>query len=203
MTLRIRTPIEAIKPRYEFRVWADALTHAEEKVRRLAQPKTTESRESYLISKATDKCNAKTCAELDINVLVAVDRGLEQWKPILKAGFPLERSVIANQAFPSMELPAPAWPNPAYELDAFLNAMAHVDGIAIAQVRTKTRHQFRIGDCAAEYAKITINDVPRDRVAVESVDSDAVLNLVRELGITEANTSYIREIKRVLGWDLQ
>lgn len=110
--------------------------------------------------------------------------------------------MIANQVFPSLELPAPALPNPAYELGAFLNAMAHVDGIAIAQVR-KTRHQFRIGDCAAEYAKITINNVPRDTVAVESVDSDTVLNLVQELGITEANTSYIREIKRVLGWALQ
>lgn len=71
--------MEAIKPRYEFRVWADALTHAEEKLRRLAQPKTTESQETYLISKATDKCNAKIRAALmDIKVLVAVDRGLEQ-----------------------------------------------------------------------------------------------------------------------------
>ncbi len=64
----------------------------------------------------------------------------------------------------------------------------------------KTRYQFRIGVCAAEYAEIMINGVPRDTVAVESIDPDAVLQLVRELGITAANTSYIREIKRALGW---
>ena len=64
----------------------------------------------------------------------------------------------------------------------------------------KTRHQFRTRDCAAKYAQITINDVLRDTVAVESVDPDAVLKLVQDLGITEANTSYIREIKHVLGW---
>ena len=62
-----------------------------------AQPKTTESEETYIVSKATDKCNAKIRAALmDIKVLVAEDRGLEQWKPVLKAGFPLESSVIAD-----------------------------------------------------------------------------------------------------------
>jgi len=64
---------------------------------------------------------------------------------------------------------------------------------------SKTRYQFSIGACAAEYAQITLNSVPRDTVAVESVDPDAVLKLVVDLGISGANTSYIREIKRALG----
>jgi len=38
-------------------------------------------------------------------------------------------------------------------------------------------------------------------VAVESTNPDAVLELVRELGINERNVSYIREIRRTLGWD--
>ncbi len=192
--------MDEIKPRYEFRIWADNLTPAREALERLAQPKITESEETYLISQATDKCNAKIRAALmDIKVLVAADRGLEQWKPILKAGFPLESSVIATQVFPSLEHPAPALPKSAYALDEFLATMGQTDGIAVVGVR-KTRYQFRIGACAAEYAQIMINAVPRDTVAVESVDPDAVLQLVRQLGITETNTSYIREIKRVLGW---
>ena len=139
-------------------------------------------------------------ALMDIKALVAADRGLEQWKPILKAEFPLESSVIATQVFPSLELPPPALPKAAYELDEFLTHVARTDGrLAVVGVR-KTRYQFRIGACAAEYAQIMINGVPRDTVAVESVDPDAVSQLVRELGIAEPNTSYIREIKRVLGW---
>ena len=92
--------MDEIKPRYEFRVWADTLASVHEKLGRLALPKTTESQETYLISRATEKCNAKIrSALMDIKVLVNEDRGLEQWKPVLKAGFPLESSVISAQVF--------------------------------------------------------------------------------------------------------
>jgi len=193
--------VDEIKPRYEFRVWAETLVSVHEKLGRLAQPKIAESEETYLISKATDKCNVKIRAALmDIKVLVAEDRGLEQWRPVLKAGFPLESSVITAQVFPSLGISSPVLPKSALELNEFLDLLRHTDGtVAIVSVR-KTRHQSRIEACSAEYSHITINSVPRDTVAVESVDPDAVLRLVRELGITQANTSYLREIKRVLGW---
>ncbi len=192
--------MDVIKPRYEFRVWADALASVYEKLELLAQPKTTRSEETYLVSRATDRCNAKIRAALmDVKVLLAEDRGLEQWKPIVKTGFPLDSSVIAAQVFPALELPPPPLPKPAYELGDFLETMRNADGVAVVGVR-KTRHQFSIGACSAEYAQITINDVPRDTVAVESVDPDAVLQVLRDLGINEQNTSYIREIKHVIGW---
>ena len=192
--------MDEIKSRYEFRVWAESLASVQDKLRPMAQPTTAESEETYLISSATDKCNAKIRAALmDIKLLVAEDRGLEQWKPILKGTFPLESYVIATQVFPSLELPSPVLSKSVYEVDEFLDHVVRADTrLAVVGVR-KTRYQFRIGACTAEYAQITINGVPRDTVAVESVDADAVLQLVRELGITEPNTSYIREIKRMLG----
>ena len=189
-----------IKPRYEFRVWAETLTPIREKLERLASPKETVSQETYLVSATTDKCNAKIRAALmDSKVLVAEDRGLEQWKPVLKAGFPLESSAIATQVFPSLELPPPVLAKCEYTLDEFLgDVMGAEPRITIVDV-SKTRYQFSIGVCAAEYAQIKLNGVPRDTVAVESVDPDAVLKLVGDLGISGANTSYIREIKRALG----
>jgi hypothetical protein len=196
--------VDEIKPRYEFRVWSDTLASVHNRLGLMAQPRTAESEETYLISSATDKCNAKIRAALmDIKVLVAEDRGLEQWKPVLKGEFPLESSVIATQVFPSLELPPPALPKSAYELHEFLDHVVRADArLAVVGVR-KTRYQFSIGACAAEYAQIMINGVTRDTVAVESVDPDAVLQLVRELGIDDPNTSYIREIKRLLGWVTQ
>jgi exopolyphosphatase / guanosine-5'-triphosphate,3'-diphosphate pyrophosphatase len=193
--------VDEIKPRYEFRVWAGTLASVHERLGLMAQPKTAESEETYLISEATDKCNAKIRGALmDIKVLVAEDRGLEQWKPILKAGFPLESSVVATQVFASLEFPPPLLPKSAYEMDEFLDLVARTDGrLAIVGVR-KTRYRFSIGSCAVEYAQVMINGVPRDTGAVESVDPDAVLQLARELSIPEPNTSYIREIKQVLGW---
>ena len=192
--------MEEVKPRYEFRVWSGTLRAVHEKLMQRGSAKKTESEETYLITKATDQCNAKIRAALmDIKVLVAVDRGLEQWKPVLKAGFPLAASVITDELFPALKVAAPSLAKPTYQLDEFLNDVVKPIGeITVVNVR-KIRHQFTIDTCAAEYAHITMNGVPRDTVAVESVDPDAILKLVKELGVIGANTSYIREIKRVLG----
>jgi exopolyphosphatase/guanosine-5'-triphosphate,3'-diphosphate pyrophosphatase len=189
-----------IKPRYEFRIWEETLATVREKLGRLAQPKETVSQETYLVSSLTDKCNAKIRAGLmDIKILVAEERGLEQWKPILKADFPLASSVIAAQVFPSLEIPPTALAETAYTLDEFLDNVVQAEPRITVVGVCKTRYQFKIGSCSAEYAQTTLNGVPRDTVAVESIDPDAVLQLVGQLGINRANTNYVREIKRVLG----
>ena len=61
-----------IKPRYEFRIWAESLSNLQDKLRQLAAPVRTEaSKETYLISAATDRCNAKIRDDLmDIKILV-------------------------------------------------------------------------------------------------------------------------------------
>jgi len=192
--------MDEIRCRYEFRVWGDKLTQVRERLELLASPRVTESAETYLVSAATDKCNVKIRAGLlDIKVLVAIDRGLEQWKPIMKEGFPLDSAIIASQIFPPLQLARPALAKTSYELQAFLDDVVrpHPD-LTIVDVR-KTRYMFGIGDCSAEYAQTTINGVPRDTAAVESLDPDAVLHLVREINVSGANTSYIVEAKRVLG----
>ena len=59
--------------------------------------------------------------------------------------------------------------------------------------------RFTLKACLAEFSSVTINDVTRETVAVESDDPEAVLQLIRELKIDGAtNTSYIREIKQLL-----
>jgi len=190
-----------IKPRYEFRIWADSLAAHREKLSALAQPSQKSSDETYFISGETEKCNAKVRDRLmDIKVLVAEDRGLEQWKPILKAEFPLEAAVITAQVFSSLQLSPPALFRDKYTYDEFVeDVMRPKSEIGVAAV-SKTRYQFNIGVCAAEYSEILINNMPRDTVAVESTDADAVLQLVDKLGIHEPNVSYIREIRRILGW---
>ncbi len=188
-----------IKPRYEFRIWAEKLTPIREQLQALAEPREMVSRETYLISSITDRCNAKIRAGLmDIKVLVVEDRGLEQWKPVLKEGFPLTRAAISDQVFPSLEIASPSLGKAEYSMEEFLeHVMRPEPKIVIVEV-SKTRYQFGIDACSAEYAAVTINGVPRDTVAVESVDPDAVLELVQDLGINQTNVSYIREIKRVL-----
>ena len=189
-----------IEFRYEFRIWAETLASLRKGLEGLAQAKQTFSQETYLVSARTDRCNAKIRSDLmDIKVLIAEDRGLEQWKPVLKAGFPLQRSVIATQVFTSLELPPPVLSRAEYAREEFLGeVIAAEPQIAIVHV-SKNRYQFSLETCQAEFAAVTLNNLARDTVAVESADPDAVLQLIGELGIAgEANTSYIREIKQVL-----
>jgi len=190
-----------IKPRYEFRIWSESLTPLRSKLEAKAEARETRSQETYLISAITEKCNAKIRAELmDIKVLIAEDRGLEQWKPIMKSGFPLGSAIIVEQVFPSLKVAVPKLAKTEYSMDEFFSdVVAKESKIAVVDV-AKTRYQFNIGVCATEYSNITINRVRRDTVAIESTDPEAVLRLVRELGINEPNVSYIHEIRRIIGW---
>ncbi len=185
--------------RHEFRVWALDLAELRGKLERLAVPTRTASQETYLVSRATDRCNAKIRSGLmDIKILIAEERGLQQWKPVLKAGFPLDTSVIATEIFPDLELP-PRLPRAQYSIDEFLDEVIRAEaGIAIADV-SKTRLQFGLGACQAEFASVMVNAAALDTVAVESTDPDAVLDLVRDFGLhPESNTSYVTKLKRIL-----
>jgi exopolyphosphatase / guanosine-5'-triphosphate,3'-diphosphate pyrophosphatase len=187
--------------RYEFRVWAANLAELGEKLGRLGTPTRTTSKETYLISSATERCNAKIrSALMDIKILIAEERGLEQWKPVLKAGFPLEQTVIATQVFPSLGVKAPHLSRTRYSMEEFFGeVVAAQPEIGVAQV-SKTRLQYNLDACQTEFASVIVNVVPLDTVAIESTDPDAVLKLIRDLGLDAgSNTSYVRQIKQVLG----
>jgi exopolyphosphatase / guanosine-5'-triphosphate,3'-diphosphate pyrophosphatase len=191
-----------IKPRYEFRIWGQTLANLRDRLQQAAQPSRSESsKETYLIPAATDKCNAKIRNDLmDIKMLIGTDRGLEQWKPVLKAEFPLERPVIESQIFPNLEAALPRLDRERYSMAEFLDEVARAQPkIAIVAV-SKTRLQFDLDGCQAEFASATIEGIANDTVAVESADPDAVERLTRRLEINSApNVSYIRRIKHLLG----
>jgi len=193
--------MDDIEPRYEFRVWGKSLVDLRARLERRIIPVKTASRETYLISRATDRCNAKIRAELmDIKTLLAEYRGLEQWKPVLKAPFPLERVVIAEQIFPNLGIGPPRLSKAYYEFGEFLDEVIGPEPeIAIVSL-SKTRHQFNLLTCQAEFTVVVLNDMASETVAVEAVDADKLLRLVHEIGLDGAeNVSYVRYIKRTLG----
>jgi exopolyphosphatase/guanosine-5'-triphosphate,3'-diphosphate pyrophosphatase len=186
--------------RYEFRVWGHNLIALKRTLEEHAEPsQPATSSELYFVSETTDKCSAKIRSSLlDIKVLVRIDGTLERWTPIVKAGFPLAASAI-NQLFESLALKPPRLSQSNYIFEEFLNDVIKPErAIVIANV-SKERSQFRIDACEAEYAAVTIDGLPRHTVAVEGSDPDAVLSLIRQLGIEQIpNTSYVREIKHLL-----
>ena len=188
------------EPRYEFRVWGENLAQRRVILERRATPLQAISKEIYFISRTTERCNAKLRDDLmDIKVLVKEHLGLEQWKPTLKAPFPLDRSVIGAQIFPDLEIQPPQLSRPHYELGEFLKEVVETDDrIAIVRL-SKTRLKFSLGKCQAEFTEVRFNDVTSNTVAVESTDPEELLHTLGEIGLDGAeNVSYIRYLRRAL-----
>ncbi len=143
--------------RYEFRVWGQTLADLREKLGVPGMSHATSGNETYLISRTTDPCNAKLrSGVMDIKVLTREDRGLEQWEPVLKAGFPLDRAVIATEVFPRLMLDAPHLSRTQYSIEEFLGEVIRPQTtIAVVDV-SKQRVQFSLNTCRAEFASVII-----------------------------------------------
>jgi len=190
-----------LQPRYEYRVWADSLEDVRNNLQRFVTPPNMEtSEETYLISATTDKCNAKIRGgRINLKALLATEQKLELWKPVLDAEFPLDSSVIAGQIFPSLQLQAPDLRRPRYSMDDFVSEVIQAQPrIAIVTI-LKRRARFLLDECLAEFTSVSIGNVTRETVAVDSIEPGPVLRLIRQLQIAGMpNTNYIAQLKR--GW---
>ena len=81
-----------------------------------------ESDEIYLLSGAGDNVKVRD-ALMDIKVLREVNAdGLEQWTPVMKAGFPLPAAEAAK-VLEALRLPVPTPSRASYTLDEFIGAV--------------------------------------------------------------------------------
>jgi len=89
--------MNTIIPRWEWRTFGTAFGAADAKFAALTTEKVQESDEIYLLSPLTD-ANVKIRAELmDLKTLEQVSAaGLEQWRPVMKASFPLGQADVGT-----------------------------------------------------------------------------------------------------------
>jgi hypothetical protein len=137
---------------------------------------------------------------MDIKILIREEQRLEQWKPVLKARFPLERSVLVEQFYPLLALVPSPLPRSRYREDEFLSEIIWPDHRIAAVDVSKERREYEMLLCRAEFAEVAINRIIRNTVAAESTDPESLVQVTKTLSIRGfGNTSYIREIKHVLG----
>ena len=104
-----------IDARYEFRTFGQDFASAAYHMARLSEPVPEDfwerhSQEIYLISETDDRQNIKLRdAVLDIKVLTRTSGVLEQWKPVVKVGFPISSETLETEVLPhfSHELSQP------------------------------------------------------------------------------------------------
>ena len=184
-----------IIPRWEWRTFAKAI---ETRIDLGAYPRTRhlESSEIYLAS-ASSTDNPKIRDEkIDIKTLQqANEDGLEQWKPLLKASFPLSADQLAT-VYRALNMTAPPQAGPC-DLDALLR-MIDENARAWAVFVDKVRDQYDVDGCIVESSRVTFDGETFQTVAAEDPDAAKVRDTVAKLGLLEReNISYVKAVQRV------
>ena len=196
--------MQAIIPRYEFRAFAQNFGLAEEKIRKLSKlDKFRESSEIYILSPDNNENNVKIRYHtLDIKVLIKEEKGLQQWRPRMKADFPMRMDIIRDEVFTALGTAVPEFNRSEYALEQFLDdiMMPHPK-LVLARV-FKRRFGYMINECISEIAELLINGAAIKTMALESADIEMVLKVKQKLGLHEyENVNYLLAIKRILGME--
>lgn len=193
-----------ITPRYEYRVWGDALDGIVARVQSLSDRiEAKESTDTYLVPHAFAGANPKLRdGSLDVKVLLAVEDGFERWVPQLTGTFPLDASWIRDEFFPVVDLQPAGLLSGSFSKDEFLDRVIDpCEGITTVTT-VKRRHFYRINGCIAEIAHVEVSGRRVVTVAVESSDLGALREARDRTAVGSLpNLSYPSAIPRLLGWE--
>ena len=108
-----------IVPRWEWRTFGEQFGEAESRFAALSPERVEESDEVYLVSIESNASVKIRDGLMDVKHLEAVnDDGLEQWIPVMKAGFPLAAADVAS-VLATLGIGVPSLERSAYTLDEF------------------------------------------------------------------------------------
>ncbi len=192
--------MDTIVPRWEWRTFCGNLNAIRQRLSAVGSTGVEESDEVYLLSSLCDASVKIRTGLLDVKQLEQRDpSGLELWRPVLKADFPLPASTVA-QIFEILRLPVPVLSLAAFSqvalLDELVKPEPNLRTLSVHKVRTR----YRIGDCLVEMTDVLANGRSVRTFAVESEDRVAMLQTVRELGLSGVpNQNYPRALRDLIG----
>ena len=191
-----------IRPRYEFRAFAQNFGMVETRLRKLAPcEQIRESAEIYIFSAANSENNTKVRdGKMDIKVFVEKREGLEQWNPRMKGEFPMRTELLKGEVFPAFGVAEPVLAREQYSLEQYLDEIIVPHPQLTAVHVFKRRFAFTVNGCITEIAQLLINGAAIQTVAVEHTDIAAILRAKAMLGLEAyENVNYLRAIKRIIG----
>lgn len=191
--------MEKIIPRWEWRTFGESFGEADAKFATFTPSDIQETDELYFLSPASDQ-NVKVRFDLmDIKTLVEVNGdGLEQWKPVMKAKFPLAAEEV-TKVLEALDVRGASPTRTEYTLDQFVAELAVPGGLRAVKVH-KRRVRYKVNGCTSEMTDVVADGQKTRTVALELEDAAQVSATVRELGLDRlANISYPRGLKQLLG----
>ena len=184
-----------IIPRWEWRTFARKV---ETRIDLAAHPRTrhVESSEIYLASPTAEGNSKIRDDKIDIKVLQQRSNdGLEQWKPALKASFPLSADQVA-EVYRAVNLAAPPAPG-NYALEALLRMVEQDESAWVVHV-DKVRELHDVDGCIVESSRVSFDGEAFQTVAAEDPDPGKVRDTVAKLGLQgQDNISYLAAIQRI------
>ena len=189
-----------IVARWEWRTFGAGFEEPEARIRQFEQGNYKESEEVYVLSRNSDE-NVKVRDDLlDIKSLQEVNAdGLEQWFPVMKAGFPIPIDDL-RKLFSYFKAPEPIFGRKEYTFDQFLNEIVRPNqNLRLVHVKKK-RYIYVINGAVVEIAETDFDGVALRTICVEHEDPEIVMKTVRELALESLpNINYIQAMKKTVG----
>jgi exopolyphosphatase / guanosine-5'-triphosphate,3'-diphosphate pyrophosphatase len=189
-----------IVPRWEWRTFGQSFAGAEGRFAALSPERVRETDEVYLLSTAADESVKVRDDLLDVKHLEQVDEdGLEQWRPVLKAPFPLSAATVGSVLEILHAAPSPM-DRDAYTLGELIEEVVRPSRELVAVSVHKSRAHYMFSGCMAELTDVRTDKGSTRTIAVESENPVLVLAAVQELGLdSRLNVSFPRGLKALLG----
>ena len=193
------------KPRYEFRSFGQAFDAAHHRMARLSIPVPEavwerHSDETYILSRTNDVNNTKIRdGKMDIKTLVDIQQGLEQWSPLMKAEFPIQRSLLIEQVIPAFQVEMTSSDQEVFSLGEFLKMIRMHPELQSVRVHKK-RFGYMVNDTICEFGYVLINGARVATINSESTELDDIQRTLDDIGLEGVeNINYLQAIKRVIG----
>jgi exopolyphosphatase/guanosine-5'-triphosphate,3'-diphosphate pyrophosphatase len=194
--------LAGIVPRWEWRTFGEQLGAAEAVLGALEPARVQDSDETYLLSLETDASVKVRDGLMDVKQLERVNEaGLEQWRPVMKASFPIAAGDVAA-LLSILGVPVPELARETYALDQLLDEVVRPSDSLRAVDVHKHREHFTPGGSMAERTQLTSGSRSTGTIAVESEDPALVSATVRELGLeSRPNVCLARGLKTLVGFE--
>ena len=196
-----KTALRRIVPRWEWRTFGDSFGEAEARLAERPPTKVRESDEIYILSNRVEGSIKLRDGELDVKRLEEEsDEGLEQWRPVTKAAFPLDADEVASLLV-ALDAVVPTLHRTTYDVDQLVEeVVAPHDDLRAVPVRKHRIHHV-VDGCMAELTDVRSGDRTTRTLAVESEDPAVVRATVQSLGLwSRPNVSFPRGLGLLVGF---
>jgi exopolyphosphatase/guanosine-5'-triphosphate,3'-diphosphate pyrophosphatase len=190
-----------IIPRWEWRTFGENFTETENILATMECSRVKVSEEIYILSKnSCENCKIRNSL-MDIKMLQQVDEnGLELWKPVLKASFPLSFEIV-RLVLRTLHIRKPLLLRSQYTHYQFLTDIIRPHPkLNVVDIKKK-RHGYLIDGAEVEIAELQIGAKHIKTVAIESDNTACVMKVRDQLKVRELpNVNYIKVLKKISGF---